>query len=400
KPPFRRYQRSLTDTAFIFGRAVTPSSPSNSPLGSPFDCSPASPLMSPTSPTFLPSTSPRRFPPASPLPKPTRPSAPSQPVPPSPTERFVSPAPPQEAATAPCPEVSAVSPGEPSDVYVATRMLSDLEPEANLTVQAELVDTSIALVNEGEKQQLQGVKEEAKTVCDEEEGSSALSFRLPNSAPQPEGLNTDPNLSVEGTVAAVFVMAIETPDEADPGKEEKSAVIDWEVGGKPDSEPLVCAPVLVEHAEEEEVPEAASHSVKTEKAISVMDAVQSTSPVEAVPPTNGMSSEEDSILTPEQNGTEQSLTPSDTDQSPCILRHDGKRDDFITKNTENGEEVPLDEQLCVRALYNYHAEDESELSLEPGDIISSVETVDKAWFRGCSKDGRQGLFPANYVETI
>lgn len=51
----------------------------------------------------------------------------------------------------------------------------------------------------------------------------------------------------------------------------------------------------------------------------------------------------------------------------------------------------------------YHAvptEDESELSFEPGDIIRDVETVDKAWWKGRSKDGRQGLFPANYVETI
>lgn len=45
-------------------------------------------------------------------------------------------------------------------------------------------------------------------------------------------------------------------------------------------------------------------------------------------------------------------------------------------------------------------EDESEISFEPGDIITDVETVDKAWWRGRSKDGRQGLFPANYVETV
>lgn len=45
-------------------------------------------------------------------------------------------------------------------------------------------------------------------------------------------------------------------------------------------------------------------------------------------------------------------------------------------------------------------EDESEISFEPGDIIRDVETVDKAWWRGRSKDGRHGLFPANYVETI
>lgn len=45
-------------------------------------------------------------------------------------------------------------------------------------------------------------------------------------------------------------------------------------------------------------------------------------------------------------------------------------------------------------------EDESEISFEPGDIIKDVETVDTAWWRGWSKDGCQGLFPANYVETI
>jgi hypothetical protein len=48
----------------------------------------------------------------------------------------------------------------------------------------------------------------------------------------------------------------------------------------------------------------------------------------------------------------------------------------------------------------FSTEDESEISFEPGDIISAVETVDKVWWRGFSKDGRLGLFPANYVETI
>lgn len=54
----------------------------------------------------------------------------------------------------------------------------------------------------------------------------------------------------------------------------------------------------------------------------------------------------------------------------------------------------------ILGLYHVPAEDESEISFEPGDIIRDVETLDKAWWRGWSKDGRQGLFPANYVETI
>ncbi|AWP06922.1 putative drebrin-like protein B [Scophthalmus maximus] len=68
--------------------------------------------------------------------------------------------------------------------------------------------------------------------------------------------------------------------------------------------------------------------------------------------------------------------------------------------TQPRPEVLTERQMCVRALYDYQAEDESEISFEPGDIIRDVETVDKAWWRGWSKDGRQGLFPANYVETI
>lgn len=76
--PFRRYQRSLTDTAFIFSKAEEgrPPSPRTSPLVSPFSRAPPSPIFRatspPASPDFLPATSPRRpralvSPPTSPL---------------------------------------------------------------------------------------------------------------------------------------------------------------------------------------------------------------------------------------------------------------------------------------------------------------------------------------------
>lgn len=53
---------------------------------------------------------------------------------------------------------------------------------------------------------------------------------------------------------------------------------------------------------------------------------------------------------------------------------------------------------CVNIVH--FLEDDTEISFEPGDIIRDVETVDKAWWSGFSKDGRKGLFPANYVEAI
>ncbi|XP_035234799.1 drebrin-like protein [Anguilla anguilla] len=432
KPPFRRYQRSLTDTAFIFGRADTPSSPRSPPLGSPFSRTPTSPFprpMSPNSPAFFPSNSTQRSPPSSSLPKPprptpaqpdspTRPAAPSQPLPLSPAAPpTVAPASPDPRAsldspslrgapTAPLPDAPAVSSLERSDVYVATRMLSDLEPEADLTVQALLVDTSIAPVAEEEEEEEE--EEEARpserkatveVLPDKAEvETSALASPLPNSETEP----------VEGTVNAVLVMATEAPDEAEPGQEEEPTVDDAEEAGRPGSEPAFCAPAvapaLVEQAEEEEEPEAVSHPdpepIRTEEATDAVDANRPTPHEEAVHPANGMNGGEDIIETAERNGTERSVSPSEKALSPRVPRHDGTGDDIITENTENGEEVSLDGQLCVRALYDYQAGDESELSLEPGDIISDVEAVDKAWWRGCSKDGRQGLFPANYVETI
>lgn len=82
--PFRRYQRSLTDTAFIFTKAeeARPSSPRSSPLVSPFSRIPPSPIFRatspPASPDFRPVTSPQR--PRAPVSPPTSPSRPSPPA--------------------------------------------------------------------------------------------------------------------------------------------------------------------------------------------------------------------------------------------------------------------------------------------------------------------------------
>ncbi|XP_010781050.1 drebrin-like [Notothenia coriiceps] len=82
--PFRRYQRSLTDTAFIFTKAEdsTSSSPYSSPLVSPFSRAATSPIYRatspPTSPNFRPVTSSLR--PRAPMSPPTSPLRPAPPV--------------------------------------------------------------------------------------------------------------------------------------------------------------------------------------------------------------------------------------------------------------------------------------------------------------------------------
>uniref|UniRef100_A0A3Q2QYZ3 Drebrin-like b n=1 Tax=Fundulus heteroclitus TaxID=8078 RepID=A0A3Q2QYZ3_FUNHE len=63
-------------------------------------------------------------------------------------------------------------------------------------------------------------------------------------------------------------------------------------------------------------------------------------------------------------------------------------------------EETTDRGICARALYDYQAADDTEISFDPDDIISGIEMIDEGWWRGYGPDGHFGMFPANYVELI
>lgn len=52
-----------------------------------------------------------------------------------------------------------------------------------------------------------------------------------------------------------------------------------------------------------------------------------------------------------------------------------------------------------RALYEYQAENDAELTIYPGDIIT-VEGDEDGWFLGHNQRGEFGRYPSNYVEMI
>ncbi|XP_059213667.1 drebrin-like protein B [Centropristis striata] len=58
------------------------------------------------------------------------------------------------------------------------------------------------------------------------------------------------------------------------------------------------------------------------------------------------------------------------------------------------------QNLRARALYDYQAVDDSEITFDPDDIITDIDMVDESWWRGTGPDGRYGMFPANYVELL
>ncbi|XP_040012108.1 drebrin-like protein A [Xiphias gladius] len=462
--PFRRYQRSLTDTAFIFSKAEesSTSSPRSSPLVSPFSRVPPSTVFRatspPTSPDFRSVTSPQR--PRAPMSPPTSPFCPSlplsalpsvphtsnqvqavvEPKSPSPTEPSAPPASPSflaslspslvktnpthphtealpasppntptqpehstfcfepglptQAPTAPLPE----RPQPNTDLNTATHVRTELVSDTGYKVQAVLVEedeeedvgedeeetqpqpctaTTEPVQTEAEEQE-QEEKEGKEKNEEEEEVEEEVEEEEEDQEEEEEGLKqeAEPASQVEP------VVAVQEEDEAKTDGEENDQSED------------IQAP-----AESSELSEKEEESAVTDAEPVYQETV--------VLSTNGITNEED---TQEQNGIERSLSPSDTELSSpelavCYDLHGAAEEDDVTEDkeqeiAENGQEILAERQMCVRALYDYQAEDESEISFEPGDIIRDVETVDKAWWRGWSKDGRQGLFPANYVETI
>ncbi|KOC65688.1 Drebrin-like protein [Habropoda laboriosa] len=56
--------------------------------------------------------------------------------------------------------------------------------------------------------------------------------------------------------------------------------------------------------------------------------------------------------------------------------------------------------MMAKALYDYQAADDTEITFDPGDIITHIDAIDEGWWQGLGPDGTYGLFPANYVEVI
>ena len=53
---------------------------------------------------------------------------------------------------------------------------------------------------------------------------------------------------------------------------------------------------------------------------------------------------------------------------------------------------------CATVLYDYDAEEDNEITLREGDVLTHVDQVDEGWWSATAPNGAVGLFPANYVE--
>lgn len=105
----------------------------------------------------------------------------------------------------------------------------------------------------------------------------------------------------------------------------------------------------------------------------------------------------------------------DSTVSPDSQKDKGHAQDVTPDKKQNGgqdlhhaQPVALDKEpvtlesygVCAVSLYDYQASDETEISFDPGQIITHIDQIDPGWWQGLGPDGTYGLFPANYVEII
>ncbi|XP_052320663.1 SH3 domain-containing protein 19 isoform X2 [Oncorhynchus keta] len=103
------------------------------------------------------------------------------------------------------------------------------------------------------------------------------------------------------------------------------------------------------------------------------------------------------------------LVTQHVDAEWCSGRLNGREGFFPTAfvETSSGNSPVLDRQQSVtngegsrgKALFDFTAECEEELSLKAGDIITNVESIDDEWFLGELR-GKRALVPKNYMQVL
>uniref|UniRef100_A0A667YCU4 Sorbin and SH3 domain containing 1 n=1 Tax=Myripristis murdjan TaxID=586833 RepID=A0A667YCU4_9TELE len=84
--------------------------------------------------------------------------------------------------------------------------------------------------------------------------------------------------------------------------------------------------------------------------------------------------------------------------------HPSKQSLIISQQPQSHSSSPEPSRLSCgifQALYSYVPQNEDELELQEGDLVSVMEKCDDGWFVGTSKRTKQfGTFPGNYVKEV
>lgn len=94
----------------------------------------------------------------------------------------------------------------------------------------------------------------------------------------------------------------------------------------------------------------------------------------------------------------ETTAPTDeTDETPVV--EDAAVEDAVVEAPADDVQAAGEGTMRAKALYDYQAAGEDEVTFDPEEIIEDIEQVDEGWWIGTVR-GARGLFPSNYVELI
>ncbi|NXQ66537.1 LASP1 protein, partial [Quiscalus mexicanus] len=100
----------------------------------------------------------------------------------------------------------------------------------------------------------------------------------------------------------------------------------------------------------------------------------------------------------QQHGQPQGTVYQQQQQQPPPSQSYGYKEPTPASSQRN---APAGGGKRFRAVYDYNAADEDEVSFQDGDTIINVQQIDDGWMYGTvERTGDTGMLPANYVEAI
>ncbi|WBW73375.1 cofilin/tropomyosin family [Schizosaccharomyces osmophilus] len=117
--------------------------------------------------------------------------------------------------------------------------------------------------------------------------------------------------------------------------------------------------------------------------------------LEPSPPVPASSDEEGPPIPPLPPVVETPMPPPPLPPTPNIQTHEGEYESNVaSRASESSSKTP------AVVIYDYSPEEENEMELTEGERIEIVDFVDEGWWLGENSNGKQGLFPSNYVELL
>ena len=97
--------------------------------------------------------------------------------------------------------------------------------------------------------------------------------------------------------------------------------------------------------------------------------------------------------------THSELHPTQIEPEPQIETQTQIQEPINQTSNQTSTSNPVQTGLSARAIYDYQAEAEDEITFDPGELITDIDQFDDGWWNGMCR-GKYGMFPSNYVELI